>query len=90
MNPQEKAKELIEKYLRVEDDSQFYWEPYYDRRYLDDEVFSHSVKCAIIAVEEIIASQPKTVSAIGFGSAQVTNPDIQFWKEVLNELKEKL
>jgi len=82
-NPQQKANELIEKFKAEigQNLAEIYTE---ELEYLT------SVQCAIIAVEEIIASQPKTVSAIGFGSAQVTNPDIQFWKEVLNELKEKL
>ena len=32
MNPKEKAKDLIEKYLRLEDDTLFYWNGYYDRQ----------------------------------------------------------
>ena len=37
MNPKEKAKDLIEKYLRLEDDTLFYWNGYYDRQMLDED-----------------------------------------------------
>jgi hypothetical protein len=75
MTPKEKVNELINKFNPC------------CKGTLPQSILENSKECAIIAVEEIIASQPHTVSAIGFGSAQVTNPDIEFWNEVLNELK---
>lgn len=57
ITPTEKAKELILKFLRVEDDTTFYWEPYFDRQYLDDEVLPHAKSCAMIACDEMLNFQ---------------------------------
>jgi hypothetical protein len=53
MTPKEKAEELVEKYLRIEDDTTFYWVSYWNRRMIDDEVLTHAKRCALIAVDEI-------------------------------------
>ncbi len=53
-SPKEKAKELVNKYLRIEDTTTFYWNGYYDQRMFDEEVLPHAKKCAIIAVDEIM------------------------------------
>jgi len=79
-----KAKELIEKYLRIEDNTKFYWNPYYDRRYIDDEVFIHAVKCAKILVEEIIESCPSYKYWDTYDDE--TPSAITFWNEVKIEL----
>ena len=68
----EKAKELVDKYLRIEDNTVFYWEGYWDRRMADDEVLPHAKKCALIAVDELIK--------------QVTHSDVGYWKEVKQEI----
>ena len=54
MTPKEKANELVEKYLRIEDESLFYWNGYYDVRMNDDEVLPHAKECALIAVDEML------------------------------------
>jgi len=51
MKASDKAKKLVEKFLRIEDDTTFYWEPYYDKPYNDDEVLPHAKKCALFCVE---------------------------------------
>jgi hypothetical protein len=76
MKPEEKAVELVEKYLRIEDDTTFYWEPYYDRKYIDDEVLDHAKKCALIAVDEIIE----------WLSPFEGCPAHPYWQEVKNEI----
>jgi len=43
-------------------------------------------KCALICVDEILKSLPKTVSGWGFGNAQFTNPQIKFYEEVKEEI----
>lgn len=73
MTPQEKAKELLEKYLRIEDKTTFYWEPYYDRRCLDEEVKDHAKKCALITIDEI-------VSACEYNNVESLNTD--WWNKV--------
>lgn len=48
-----KTKELINKFLRIEDDTFFYWDPGNDMRYTNEEVLPHAKKCALMCVEEI-------------------------------------
>lgn len=74
MRPKEKAEELINKFLRIEDDSLFYWEPYYDKRYTDDEVLPHAKKCALICVEEILSDDE-------------INNNYAYWEKVKKELE---
>jgi hypothetical protein len=54
MTPNKKAEELVNEYLRIEDNTTFYWNTYYDQRMFDDEVISHAKKCALIAVNEVL------------------------------------
>ena len=68
-----KAKELINKYLRLEDDTTFYWN-YNDRRMLDEEVLDHAIKCAVVNVEELLDQYWSH------------DPKKQFWISVKNEL----
>lgn len=44
-------------------------------------------KCALIAVDEIIKSQPELVSGLGMGNAMFKNPLIDFFKQVKTELE---
>ena len=53
---QEEAKRIVERYLRLEDETTFYWCPYLDSRLKDKEVLPHAIKCALICVEEILDS----------------------------------
>ncbi len=53
-DPKEYAKELVEKYLRIEDDTMFFWDGYYDRRMFDEQVLDHAIKCALIDVQNTI------------------------------------
>lgn len=76
-NPKEKAKELIEKFLRIEDDTTFYWEPYYDTRCMDEEVLPHAKKCAILVCAEMI-NQSKELKLADH---------ILFWENVKNEVQ---
>ena len=79
----QKAIELVNKYLRVEDDTTFYWEPCYDRRYLDDEVFQHAKKCALIAVDEIILSNPHSNP---FNNWHIKST-MDYWQQVKTEIE---
>lgn len=54
MNHKQKAKELVLKFTRIEDDTVFYWQPYYDRKYSDAEIFPHAKKCALKCCEELL------------------------------------
>jgi hypothetical protein len=74
MTAKEKAKELVDKYLRIEDATLFYWNAYYDQRRVDDEVFTHAKKCALIAVDEVLNTDL-------YASEQ------WYWKNVLKEIE---
>jgi hypothetical protein len=54
MTPKEKAKELVDKFLRIEDDTTFYWEGYYDERLKDNDVLPHAKQCALKTVGEVL------------------------------------
>ena len=75
MEAKKKAEELITKFLRVEDDTVFYWEPFYDMRYTDDEVKEHAIKCAKITVSEIIELENFSIEGR------------EFWNEVRTEIE---
>jgi asparagine synthetase A len=85
MTPKEKAKELIQKYLRLEDDTMFYWEPYYDRRCWDNEVLIHAKKCALICVNEIYSGIYNYLK----DTDELQNADREFayWNNVEKEIK---
>ena len=68
MAPQEKANELIEKYLFLNDN--------FNKPIITDE--QDAVKCAIVAVDEIIKSNPYS---------HVGNSTIKFWQLVKTELE---
>lgn len=74
MTPKEKATELINKFLRLEDDTSFYWDGYDDRKYLDEDILPHAKKCAIICVDEIINTKLQTIQPL-------------FWEDVKKELE---
>ena len=76
MTPKEKAKELIDKYLRIEDNTFFYWEGYWDRRMADDEILPHAKKCALMAVDEIIK----------FGNQAGIREPMMYWHKVQEEI----
>ena len=83
---QQKAAELIVIYLRLEDDTLFYWNGYYDRQMLDEEVLGHAKRCAIIHVEGILERYEfwvKQFSSLFQSSFEV---EIKFWQEVKKEL----
>lgn len=75
-NVKEKAKELINKYLRVEDDTFFYWNCYDDTVMKDKEVLNHAKKCALITVDEIIAKHYDD-----------WDEQSEYWIEVKQEIK---
>lgn len=52
-NAQIKAKQLVDTYLRLEDDTSFYWNCYWDERMNDNEVLPHAKKCALKTVLEM-------------------------------------
>ena len=85
MTPKEKAEQLVEKFLRVEDDTVFYWDPYYDKRYLDEEVLSHAKKCALIAVNLLI-DHCQAAEFLGC-LENPTEDTYQYWQEVKQELE---
>ena len=74
----EKAKELIGKFTRIEDDTTFYWEPYYDKNYTDEEIFLHAKKCSLIVVDEMLKCD-----------SDIVNWELheRYWNEVKQEIE---
>ena len=66
--PEQKANELIEKYLSLNDN--------FNKPIITDE--QDAVKCAIVAVDEIIKVNPYS---------HVGNSTIKFWQSVKTELE---
>lgn len=85
MTPKDKAKELIHKYLRVEDGTYFYWEPYYDTQYTDEEVLDHAKKCALITTKEVILLIEFDI--INDPSNKILIDKLNFWDKVMEEIK---
>lgn len=79
--PKEYAKELVEKYLRIEDNTTFYWDAYYDRRLFDEQVLYHAKKCALIAVQYIINANPHSNPL----NTEV-HSTMKFWEQVKTEI----
>lgn len=79
MMPQEKARELINKFLRIEDDTTFYWEALYDKQYTDEEVMDHAKKCSIIVIDEILSVIPMYIGEL--------NPTWKYWAGVKQEIE---
>ncbi len=48
------------------------------------------VKCAINGIKLVIENLPKTVSGVGYGSAQFNNPKINFMNDVIIYLESLL
>jgi hypothetical protein len=83
MLPINKANELVTKFLRIEDDTFFYWCPANDRRLLDDEVLEHAKKCAEVVCLECIKEHCH--------ESEHKNPIrqdiwVEYWQEVLKEV----
>jgi hypothetical protein len=72
MTPKEKAQELVEKYSNYTSD----WD------YL-----IKAQQCALIAVDEIINSNPYKLSLEGKFLTEHITYDINFWKEVKKEIE---
>ena len=76
MTPKEKAEELINVYYPiVNGGEQYNW------------VFKKSKECALIAVDEIINSNPYKVSLEGKFLTEHIKYDINFWQEVKQEIE---
>ena len=78
MTPTEKAKELIEKYLNLP--ISFPYIDTIDKQCIGSGYMTYysAVKCAIIAVDEIIKANPYS---------HVGNSTIKFWQSVKTELE---
>lgn len=79
MTPKEKAKELIQKYYKIKLDFIYVHD---NDSYVGNEnmTYKSAVKCAIIAVDEIIKANPYSA---------VMNSTIRFWQQVKTELELK-
>jgi hypothetical protein len=77
MTPKEKAIELVYKFLRVEDNTTFYWCGYFDERLKDDDVLPHAKQCALIAVDEIINTY----------HSPMDDEQIEEWQQVKQEIE---
>ena len=86
MNPKEKAKELVNKFLRIEDDTQFYWEAYNDVPYTDDEVLPHAKRCALFVVSEIKFELSHGLQVDWVNERQGGEEFILFWNSVEKEI----
>ena len=78
MTPKEKAEELYVKYIRTCKISEYY--PLYTS---DHEI---SKQCALIAVDEIIKSQPSKEGMI-VGGTQTRYLTINYWQEVKQSIE---
>lgn len=84
MTSEEKAKELVGKFLRIEDDTTFYWEAYYDTHYTDNEVLPHAKKCALTCVDEIINTDILTP---GKWHEIKETAQLGYWEDVKKEIE---
>ena len=80
MTPKEKAQELINKYLSVEDT---------ESKMGGNLMFKNeAITCSLIAVEEIINSSPSTPILSDAGSfVNDIEESTEWWKKVKNELE---
>lgn len=78
MTPKEKAEELYVKYIRTCKISEYY------PLYMSDHEISK--QCALIAVDEIIKSEPSQKSMI-MGGVQLRYLAIDYWQEVKQEIE---
>lgn len=78
-----KEQDLREKFLRVEDETTFYWDGYYDQRMNDDEVLPHAEKCVQITLDYA------REEAIGFSEWMHENTikDGKFYTVILDVLQ---
>lgn len=73
----DKAFELIQKFLRLEDETFFYWCPT-DRRLTDNEVLDHAKKCAALVCIECIKEHKNNARQDIW---------VEYWQEVLKEVQ---
>lgn len=86
MTPKEKAKELLEKYLSID-------ETYNVDLFCDECGMSYeaAIYCALISVDEILNTIPNEYLDYWKGESQmVLNEDIEYWQKVKQELNTKL
>ena len=74
MTPQDKAWELVQKYIKYQ-------------HYLENDAWNQSKECALIAVDEIIDSNPYKLSLEGEFLTEHITYDINFWQEVKKEIE---
>jgi hypothetical protein len=74
MTPQEKAWELTQKYMEMQ-------------HYLENDAWNNAKQCALIAVDEIINSDPYKLSLEGKFLTEHITYDINFWEEVKQEIE---
>ena len=76
MTPKQKAEDLLHKYMILED---------------NENNFNYDIKCALIAVDEILKAIPNEYLDVWQGETNmVINEDIEYWQEVKKELEEKI
>ena len=73
-NAKEKAKELVEKYI------------YYVEAITSNGQIENTKKCALIAVDEIIKSNPCKINYEGLGNCSL-NDNSEYWIEVKKEIE---
>jgi len=74
MTPQEKAWELTQKYMEMQ-------------HYLENDAWNNAKQCVLIAVDEIINSNPYKLSLEGKFLTEHITYDINYWEEVKKEIK---
>lgn len=74
MIPKEKAWELNQKYMEMQ-------------HYLENDAWNNAKQCALIAVDEIINSNPYKLSLEGKFETEHITYDINFWEEVKKEIE---
>jgi hypothetical protein len=79
MKAEEKAKDLIKKFLPLVDDGGYYDDVCYN---VGDDTGANAKQCALIAVDEIIKSQPFDI----YNMEQCKNVN-EYWQEVKTEIE---
>jgi hypothetical protein len=74
MTPKEKAWDLNQKFMELQ-------------HYLENNAWNNSKQCAIIAVDEIIDSNPYKLSLEGKFLTEHITYDINFWQDVKKEIE---
>lgn len=85
MKPKEKAEELIEKFRPQ--CYCFLGSGMLTNTYNEEVSTINAKQCALICIDQILESIPPLITLEGFGSALFENDDVNWWKQVKEEIE---